>query len=136
MVDLQDKIEDAKKRVRTMTAWRIDGTLREFPKFPPVNLWFDYPVHRLDESGSLQDIQPEEEKPAWQKAMEKRKPKEQKKEERMLALEHAIEGGNFGEPPTVKDVAGLMGISERTLRDRIKEHGGYEIKDGAVWRKT
>lgn len=136
MVDLQDKIEDAKKRVRTMTAWRIDGTLREFPKFPPVNLWFDYPVHRLDESGSLQDIQPEEEKPAWQKAMEKRKPKEQKKEERMLALEHAIEGGNFGEPPTVKDVAGLMGISERTLRDRIKEHGGYEIKDGTVWKKT
>lgn len=136
MIDLEDQIRDAKDRVKALTAWRIEGTLREFKKFSPVNLWFDYPVHRLDEVGSLQDIQPEEEKPAWQKAMEKRKPKEQKKEERMIALEQAIDGGNFGDPPTVKDVAGLMGVSERTLRDRIKEHGGYEIKDGVVRKKT
>ena len=27
-----------------MTAWRIEGTLREFARFDPVNLWFDYPV--------------------------------------------------------------------------------------------
>lgn len=136
MKALERQIEVARIRTRARTAWRIEGTLREFPKFAPVNLWFDYPMHRLDQVGSLQDIQPEEEKPAWQKAMEKRKPKEQKKEERMIALENAIECGNFGEPPTMKDLAGLMGVSERTLRDRIKEHGGYEIKDGTVRKKT
>lgn len=60
-------------KVKKMTAWRIDGTLREFQKFEPLNLWFDYPVHRLDDVGSLKDIQPDAEKPVWQKAAENRK---------------------------------------------------------------
>lgn len=61
------------KRVRKRTAWRIEGTLREFPKFAPVNLWFDYPVHRSDNVEVLSDIQPEAEKPVWQKAADNRK---------------------------------------------------------------
>ena len=32
------------KRADAMTAWRIEGTLREFARFDPVNLWFDYPA--------------------------------------------------------------------------------------------
>ena len=63
----------AKERARGITAWRIEGTLREFPKFPPVNLWFSYPIHTCDEVGILGDIQPEEEVPPWKKAGEKRK---------------------------------------------------------------
>lgn len=55
---LQKQIEDAVKDVKAKTAWRIEGTLREFPKFQPVNLWFDYPIHRMDETGCLNDIQP------------------------------------------------------------------------------
>ena len=43
------------KRADAMTAWRIEGTLREFARFDPVNLWFDYPVHKLD-SGLLEDL--------------------------------------------------------------------------------
>ena len=41
-------IEDVgkvRKEVESRSAWRIEGTLREFPKFAPVNLWFKYPVH-------------------------------------------------------------------------------------------
>lgn len=41
---------------RSWTAWRIEGTLREFPAFKPVNLWFDYPVHAPDADGSLSDL--------------------------------------------------------------------------------
>ena len=36
----------------------------------------------------------------------------------------------------MKDVAEYLGISERTVRDRIKEHGGYTIKDGEVHKKV
>lgn len=43
---LLDRIADTRKEVQARTAWRIEGTLREFPKFPPVNLWFEFPVHR------------------------------------------------------------------------------------------
>ena len=51
------------------------------------------------------------------------------------ALEEAVENGNFGDEPSVNDVAEYMGVSDRTVRDRIKEHGGYVIEDGIVRKK-
>ena len=133
---LNVEVQKAVDRVKTMTAWRIEGTLREFPKFQPVNLWFDYPIHKGDESGALKDIHPEDERPAWQKgSVNNKKSAQSRKEDRKRALQEAVEGCNFGEIPTVKDVAEYLGISERTVRDRIKEHGGYTIKDGEVHKK-
>lgn len=136
MKALRKQIEEAKKQTETMTAWRIEGTLREFPKFKPVNLWFDYPIHRKDESGALQDIQPEEEKPPWKKGSEKnKKSAKDRKAERRKALEEALEGSNFGDDPSLDHVAEYLGVSKRTARDRISEHGGYEIEDGIVRKK-
>lgn len=134
---LQKQIDAAILSVKSRTAWRIEGTLREFPKFNPVNVWFDYPVHREDESGVLNDIQPDDERAPWQRGSANNKKNAQnRKEDRKKALQEAIEGCNFGEIPTVKDVAEYLGISERTVRDRIKEHGGYVIKDGEVHKKN
>lgn len=136
MKALEREINAAKEAVRTMTAWRIEGTLREFPKFQPVNLWFDYPMHRMDATGSLNDIQPEDDKSPWQKGSARNKKNAQeRKTDRKKALTEAIEGSNFGEAPSVSDVADYLGISERTVRDRIKEHGGYRIEDGIVLKK-
>lgn len=122
--------------IRQRTAWRIEGTLREFPKFEPVNLWFDYPIHSLDDVGCLKDIGPEDERPPWQRGAEKiKKNTQNRKADRKKALEEAIAGSNYGESPTVKEVAEYLGISERTARDRIKEHGGYTYEDGKVVKK-
>lgn len=52
--------EDARRRAESRTAWRIEGTLREFPSFKPVNLWFDYPIHRPDDNGALEDLSTED----------------------------------------------------------------------------
>jgi hypothetical protein len=52
------QIAAAQKKADSMTAWRIEGTLREFARFDPVNLWFDYPVHKPD-TGLLEDLQPD-----------------------------------------------------------------------------
>lgn len=52
------EVAAAEKKADGMTAWRIEGTLREFARFDPVNLWFDYPVHKPD-SGLLEDLQPD-----------------------------------------------------------------------------
>lgn len=76
---LQPQIEEVYAKVQGVTAWRIEGTLREFSKFPPVNTWFRYPIHMPDESGCLQDVDPEAEKPVWERAQEKRKEKAAKK---------------------------------------------------------
>lgn len=129
--------ETAEKLARAKTAWRIEGTLREFPKFEPVNLWFDYPSHRIDDVGVLADLQADTEKPPWQKGSDKiKKNAKDRKQERRKALEEAVNDSNFGEPPTVKEVAEFLGISERTVRDRIKEHGNYTCEDGKVVKKN
>ncbi|HJC24959.1 MAG TPA: AAA family ATPase [Candidatus Eisenbergiella merdavium] len=133
---LDKMVEEARKRARERTAWRIEGTLREFPKFKPVNLWFDYPVHQIDKVGVLEDIQPDTEIPPWKKGADRNKKNaKERKNDRKKALEEAVENGNFGDEPSVNDVAEYMGISDRTVRDRIKEHGGYVIEDGIVRKK-
>lgn len=70
---LQEILDSVRQQVQAITAWRIDGTLREFPKFPPVNLWFRYPVHQVDEIGILADINPEDAYPIRDYAAQKRK---------------------------------------------------------------
>lgn len=126
-------IDAAVKKVKALTAWRIEGTLREFPKFAPVNLWFDYPVHQPDKSGVLKDIQPDAEKAPWQRGADKNKKNaKERKNERKKAFEMALEASNFGESPSITDLANYLGVSERTARDRVKEFGGYVIEDGYV----
>lgn len=122
------RAQEARKAAETMTAWRVEGTLREFPKFPPVNMWFDYPIHRNDESGMLSDVDPEVSAPPWQRASERRKASA-KRERRSKAreLEEAIGACNFGEPPTKKQLAEYLGVTERSVGDRLKAHGGYMV---------
>ena len=134
--DLEQLINQAKEKVHARTAWRIEGTLREFPKFDPVNLWFDYPIHRADDSGVLKDIQPETEKAPWQKAIGKRKTPADKKKERKQAVETAFEVCGIHENVTVDDLARYMAVTEKTVRNRLKEHGGFIIEEGNVRKKT
>lgn len=41
----------------TRRAFRMESTLREFKDIEPVNLWFDHPVHSVDDSGKLRSAQ-------------------------------------------------------------------------------
>lgn len=127
--------EAARQAAESLTAWRIEGTLREFPKFPPVNLWFDYPIHRGDDSGVLADIDPEGEVPGWQRAMQKRKPKEAKAKERKDSIALAFEACGIDGKVTVSALAEYMGVTDKTVRNRLKEHGGFWIDEGEVGRK-
>ena len=70
--ELDMLVNEARDKATSITAWRIEGTLREFSKFPPVNLYFEYPAHVVDRDRVLQDIDPDDVKPQWQKAQEKR----------------------------------------------------------------
>ncbi len=132
--DMIDEVWVVRERVRRRTAWRIDGTLREFPKFDPVNLWFDYPRHTVDVVGLLKDLEAEGDKPPWQRAIEKRKPKEKKEKDRKVAVENAFDFCTMEETVTVKDMMIYMEASERSIRRWIKEHGGFTISDGVISR--
>ena len=39
---------------------------------------------------------------------------------------------NFGEAVTVQMLADYMGVAEKTVRRRVKDHGGYEVRDNEV----
>lgn len=128
-------VETARKAVTGRTAWRVEGTLREFPKFQPVNMWFDFPMHRIDKSGVLKDVQPDEERAPWQRAIAKRKPKETKEAERKRSVETAFEACNMGGDVTIVDIAEYLGTSEKTARRRLKEHGGFGVEDGKIKKR-
>lgn len=126
-------IEAAVRRVQMATAWRIDGTLREFPKFKPVDCWFCWPSHKVDESGALTDVDPEE---TWQKNFPKRKTNEERKQERSDSIELIYEGQELDGSASIRDMSEASGKSEDTIRRHLKEHGGFWIEDGKCGRKA
>ena len=131
-------IEDvgkARKSVESRSAWRIEGTLREFPKFAPVNLWFKYPVHNIDNIGVLKDIAVDDGMPTWKKNFAKKKTDAERKTERKNSLETAFEECGIDDKVTVKSMAEYMGVTEKTVRNRLKEHGGFWIDEGQVGKK-
>ena len=131
-------IEDVgkvRKEVESRSAWRIEGTLREFPKFAPVNLWFKYPVHDIDNIGVLKDIAVDDGMPTWKKNFAKKKTDAERKNERKNSLETAFEACGIDDKVTVKAMAEYMGVTEKTVRNRLKEHGGFWIDEGQVGKK-
>lgn len=122
--------EDVKRR----TAWRIEGTLREFPKFDARNMWFEFPIHKLDDSGLLKKAEPEGDKPAWQKKGPEanKKGKEERKQEKMEALEEAYETVVEDNRADIKEVSEVIGVSDRTVRTYVKQHDKFKIKEGYI----
>lgn len=133
--ELLSTVEVFKKNARNKTAWRIEGTLREFQKFEPINLWFDYPVHKIDHTGTLNDISTEE-KPPWQKAKESRKTPDDKKNERIKSLELAYEALKIEGEVSIKSLEEYFTLSTNAIRKRIDEHPDFERKDGFIVRKS
>ncbi len=126
----------AEKMADGMTAWRIEGTLREFARFDPVNLWFDYPVHKPD-SGLLEDLQPDSDfrtlgsRGAAKRWGDKGKVTKDKKAELDTAFEACMMDGKV----TVYSMAEYMGLKPDTVRRRLKADGGFWIDGADIGRK-
>ena len=124
---VKQNIAAAEKSVESRSAWRIEGTLREFPKFPPVNVWFDFPIHRIDFSGVLKDTEAEGDIPQWQRVAEKRREQAKKQNDgNKVKFENAVAMANMGEAPTLAMLVDYLEVSERTLK-RWVEKFGYKI---------
>ncbi len=137
--EAEKAIQEAKKAVSGLTAWRIEGTLREFPKFPPVNVWFDYPVHCIDGSGVLNDVDADGQQAFWKKNLGKsgkrNKTPEERKKERIESLQTAYEVCSIEEKVTLSMLAEYMGKSEDTVRRYVKEAGNFWIDGAQVGKK-
>ena len=130
------EVAAAEKKADGMTAWRIEGTLREFARFDPVNLWFDYPVHKPD-SGLLEDLQPDGDVKGFAaRGAEKRwGSREKLAKNKSVELSTAYESCTMDGKVTVYAMAEYMGLKPDTVRRRLKADGGYWIDGTDVGRK-
>lgn len=130
------EVAAAQKKADSMTAWRIEGTLREFASFAPVNLWFDYPVHKPD-SGLLEDLQPDSDfrtlgaKGASRRWGDKAKQSKDRKAELDTAFGACMMDGEV----TVYSLSEYMDLKPRTVKNRLKEDGRFWIDGEKVGRK-
>ena len=112
------------------TAWRLEGSLREFANFKPVNFWFRYPMHEVD-SDVLANAGAE----GSYEAMRAKNRKCTSEDGRRESIITAYEACSIEMPVTVKNMAEYLGITERSVRDRIKETDGeFWVKGGIVGR--
>lgn len=136
ITEVNARVKEVEMSLVNRSAWRVEGTLREYPKFPPLNLWFEYPIHKVDEVGVLADVDPEGMiRPVWSKNISKKKTPEERKKERQDELESAYFALDTGEEIKIKDIAEYLQVTEKTIRNRIKEHGGFWIEEGIVGKK-
>ena len=131
------EIEAVKQTVRQRTAWRLDGTLREFPKFEPKNLWFRYPVHVEDTVGVLKDLQTESEMQPFQRGNKKRGESKRQTEkakdaDRRAAFVNAYNACNMDGKVSVNDMAEYLGLTRRTIEKRVEKYHDFSLENGNV----
>ena len=124
-------IQAVRDREDCKTAWQLDATLREFRGFDPINIWFEYPIHKIDESGMLKDIEPEAEKPFYEKAAEARKKKAGQKKKKVhdeiiIAIKNLELSGN---PVRISDLADAVGKKKETVGGWFGSKNTYGLAD-------
>ena len=130
------KVDEAKH----ITALQISGTLREFATFDPINCFFKYPIHFLDNGNLLKGCRPEgsKKKSKFEKMNETNKKKQDENIELFL---NAFEQLNHDGQVTVKELAEsglMMGKTYDSLKRGIPrwiKNGnleGYEYEKGTI----
>ena len=123
--------EDMKNNVRDgkATAWRMEGSLREFENFRPVNFWFEHPIHRLD--SQLNEVPAEGSVQAGLAKSSKRTSESERHNRLITAFEICCEDGQSG----LNDMAEYLGISSKSMRRYIEEFSDeFEVKNSKVRR--
>ena len=135
--NIDEELAEKTTKLESRTAWRVECTLREFPKPAALNLWFDYPVHRFDSSGKLKDVQTEgnvnSKGSPYAKNFSKKKSKEERKKERGDALTTAYDACKIDGAVTVSELCEYLGKSEDTIRNYVKETNKFSIKNNIVF---
>ena len=111
------EVAEVREQVKRRTAWRIEGTLREFPKFDPISLWFDYPIHKVDKIGVLKDVQPDSELSQRSLAIKKRKEQAAQKRDKLVNdFELNYSNVEFsGEAVSAHTLADQLGKSQKEI---------------------
>lgn len=122
--------DDIKNNVaeRGATAWRIESNLREFENIRPINIWYEYPIHRLDTTGELDALIPDGAAPS-----EYAKNPRQERFNKLDQLFSTVGMGN--KAVRISDIAEMAGKSTKTINHWIDDFPTeFERDNGMVWR--
>lgn len=125
--------EDLKNYVQDggATAWRLESNLREFPNVTPVNFWFEYPIHRVDDTDQLHNAFAEG-SPMGNLSKSR---KYTRAEDRRASIETAFQVLSMSPPVTVQAIADYLELTNRCVRDRLNEmKEDFWVKGGIVGR--
>lgn len=123
--------EDIANNVRdgNETAWRLESSLREFPNIKPVNFWFEYPIHKVDDKGTL-GAMPAQGTP---QAGRLNNPKSKTPEDSAEEFRTAFTALNMDGKVTVKDMAEYMDVIDKTVYARLKKMGDeFRLDKGVI----
>lgn len=126
--------EDIANNVRdgNETAWRLESSLREFPNIKPVNFWFEYPIHKVDDKGTLGEMPAQGTPQAGRLNNPKSKSPDAAAEEFRTAFAILDMDGKV----TVKDMAEYMKVIDKTVYARLKKMGDEFTLDKGVITRT
>ena len=132
-LSITEDLRSNNNRDRTSAAWRMESSLREFNNFKPLNFWFEYPIHKVDEKGLLSKHFASGDPRANLDKSGKRK---QTKESRKLEFDNAFDINKL-EDETCEAIilAEYLGISERTVRARVQEFSDEYITEKGIIRR-
>lgn len=123
LMEIRAQAKEIEAKVKQRTAWRVEGTLREFAKFEPVNIWFNYPKHTIDDVGVLSDLEADNNDNKYKKNKKARtEQNNENTKDNLLEFENAVENCSFGEDPTKKMVADYLGVSVKTIERRLENN--------------
>ena len=124
--DLSNNVRDG-----NATAWRMESSLREFENFTPINFWFEYPIHRLDNS-NLEKANAEGSPLANLSKSGKRTSRDDRREMLDTAFNMCAESGFTH----VSDMAEYLGVDEKTIRRYLGEFKQFYKSDRGVVSKV
>lgn len=136
---LKTALRASDEYVGQITAWRMEGTLREFPKFPPKNLYFRYPVHEEDKSEVLKDLQTDADLPSYLRGSRRGHDKQSsnakaKAADKNAELINTFNACNVDGRVTVQEMAEYIGVSEKTVRRRLTGSKDLTVDNNTVKR--
>jgi RecA-family ATPase len=132
LIDRLDVLEKLCQNAQTYGAWRIDLTVREYATPSPIDVWFQWPLHVIDEK--LKNVKPMGHK---YRETDGRKTRSKKSKEETVSAYNLIfaDKGKV----TVRDMVEALNLTRNAVRDRIDKSdlfvrdkdGNISVKGGA-----
>lgn len=114
---------------RFASAWRCEFTLREFAPLDPVNVWFKYPLHVVDDTDKLSKLKIAGAGPGQKKSAEERANDAAEKLETAYDELHMSDNDDV----LIADVARVMGCSGRWVRQLATDSGGrFKVENSCL----